>query len=142
MKAFAAIFAIRAILGTALATPIGLGDTAVERRSDEVENVARQFFPLPIFPTPALPTLPAVLPTLPAVLPTLPAIPTLPSPVLPPLVLPTLPTIPGLPPLLPITVPTNPADLAPTLQSAVQQIVTVLSLISKSLVLTNTRYPG
>ncbi|KAL1876326.1 hypothetical protein Daus18300_002955 [Diaporthe australafricana] len=128
MRAFAAIFAIGAILGTALATPIGLGDAAVERRDDGVENAARQFFPpFPLLPTPALPTLPAILPTL------LPVIPTFPTPVVPPLVLPTLPLVPGLPPLLPITVPTSPADLGPTLTNAVQQIVTVLSLIRAGL---------
>jgi hypothetical protein len=51
MKAFTAIFAVAAMLGTALATPINVnvGDTAVERRDVEVDNAPRQLIPpLPI----------------------------------------------------------------------------------------------
>lgn len=63
MKAFTTIFAIGAILGTTLASPIAVGDVALERldveqRDVEVDIANRQL------PVPGLPTLPPI--TLPA----------------------------------------------------------------------------
>lgn len=157
MKAFTATFAIGAILGTALATPINVGDTAVERRDAEADIEARQFPqlpPLPPLPNPTLPnpTLPygPILPTLPPIsiptlppiaLPTLPsiALPTLPAITIPPIVLPTLGPLPGLPDLPPIPLPNTPAELVTALKTALTQIITILTAISKLLFSSNPR---
>lgn len=83
MKVITAILATGAILSTALATPVDVGDVAVERRDVEVDITARQ--------------------------------------------------LPGLPELPPIALPTKPADLGPALQTALSQVVGILSGISKLL---------
>jgi hypothetical protein len=132
MKAFTAIFAVAAMLGTALATPINVnvGDTAVERRDVEVDNAPRQL--IPPLPIPTARYVP-VLPTLPT-LPTLPPLPTLgPLPTLPSLTLPTLSPIPGLPTLPPIPTPTTPTDLLTALRVVLTQIINILTAISKLL---------
>lgn len=62
MKVFTAIFAIGAILSTTLATPVAVGETAVEQRNFEVDIAARQLPSVPGLPD--LPPLP--VPTNPA----------------------------------------------------------------------------
>lgn len=68
MKAITAIFAIGALLGTTLATPVDVGDVAVERRDVEFDITTRQLptVPgLPELPPIAVPTKPGDLgPTL------------------------------------------------------------------------------
>jgi hypothetical protein len=63
MRAFTAILAIGAILSTALATPVAVGEVAVERRDAEIDIAARQaLIPgLPNLPPIALPANPADL---------------------------------------------------------------------------------
>lgn len=58
MRAFTAILAIGAIFGTTLATPVAVGEVAVEQRDVDVDIEARQAL------IPGLPTLPPI--TLPA----------------------------------------------------------------------------
>lgn len=64
MKAITAVLAIGAILSTTLATPVDIGDVAVERRDVQVDITARQLpnVPgLPELPPIAVPTKPADL---------------------------------------------------------------------------------
>lgn len=129
MKTFTAVFAIGAILGIALGTPIHIGDTAVERRDVDVDNAAPRVFPFPTIPyVPVLPSL-APVPTL--TIPTIPTLPTLPT--LPSLVLPTSPVLPPLPTLAPVPIPTTPDDLIGALRIALTQIINILTAISKLL---------
>lgn len=64
MKAFTAIFAIGAILGTTLASPVAVGDVALERLDVEQRDVEVDIANRQLPSVPGLPNLPPI--TLPA----------------------------------------------------------------------------